>query len=194
MNIHTKKNYGRSYWGPRLWYIIHKISYNLPITINIEEQQLLMKYFSTIGLIIPCPYCAAHFSNSMSIKLLNQNLSTRQSVINWFKNQHNDVNLMNRGRVYQDFEIDLLYQNTPFNHDYFIELLHYFSNRIVSGKITAKVFIHWILMTFKLHPCDKCKMLAINYFLRNDIENLTNIDNSVVKRWIDGLISNIKHT
>lgn len=194
MNNNTKKTYGRSYWGPRLWYIIHKISYNLPITINLLEQQLLMKYFSLIGLIIPCPYCASHFSNSMSMKLLNRNLSTRQSVIDWFKNQHNDVNLMNRGRVYQGFEVDLLYQNTPFNHDYFVELLNYFFNRMVSGEITRKVFIHWVLMTFKLHPCPNCKIMAVNYFLRNDIENLPNLDDAIVKRWIDGLIANIKHT
>ena len=189
----NKKTYGKGFWGPSLWYIIHKISYSLPESINIADQQFLMKYFSIISHLIPCPYCSAHFNSSMSMKLLNRNLGSRQSIIEWFKNQHNDVNLMNRGRVYQGFEVDQLYEKTQFQHNYFKELIDYMYNRVVSGEVNRKVFIHWVLMTFKLHPCPSCKSLSAAYFFKNDIEHSAYFDDTVVKKWLDGLYIAIQH-
>jgi hypothetical protein len=189
----NRKQYGRSFWGPRLWYIIHKISYNLPEIINLSDQQFLMKYFSIIAHLIPCPYCSYHFISSMNTKLLNRNLSSRQSVVEWFKNQHNDVNLMNRGRVYQGFEIDQMYEKTPFQHNYFKELIDYLFNRVISGEVNRKVFIHWVLMTFKIHPCPSCKTLGAQYFLKNDIEHSSYFNDDIVKKWLDGLFIATKH-
>lgn len=194
-NNFEKKKYTRSYWGPRLWYIIHKITYSLPQILNLVEQQLLLLYFTIVGQIIPCPYCASHFKNSIDIKLLNRNLSNRQNVIDWFTRQHNDINIMNKHRIYHSSELDLLYSNTAFNHEYFLELLNYLCDRAIYGEINKKSFIHWVLLTYRFFPCEICKLQATPFFLKNDIEHCCIVLNdTIIRQWIDGLIRSIKHT
>lgn len=193
-NIIERKK-GRSYWGPRLWYIIHKITYSLPINISLNEQTILMYYFNLIGSIIPCPYCASHYMNSITSKLLIRNLSTRKQIIDWFNTQHNDINMMKKNRIYQSSEIDLLYDNSNFNHDFFNELILYLNERVIYGEITRKSFVNWVLLTYKLFSCQTCKPLAIQYFLLNDIEGPGIIMNdSNIQIWIKGLIQSTKHT
>jgi hypothetical protein len=195
MNNRIEKKNVRSYWGPRLWYIIHKITYNLPLIISLNEQNLLSYYFNLIGSIIPCPYCAAHYKSSVYNKLLIRNLSSRKLIIDWFNTQHNDINVLKRTRIYQTFELDLLYNNSSFNHDYFKELVIYLYERIIYGEITYKSFIHWLIITYKLFPCILCNSLAKNYFLNNDIERLGIVpNNSIILQWINGLFETIKHT
>jgi len=187
MNLDSsdKKNYGRAIWGPPLWYLIHKISYGLPEHIPISDQQFLMKYFSIVVYLIPCPYCAYHFQSAMNIKKFSKCLSTGQSVIAWLRSQHNEINELNKKRVLSDMEIDALYQRTPFDYKSFHFLINYLFKRIVSGHINRTVFIHWFLMTFKIFPCPVWKSYAINYFLQNDIEQNRQLDDATVKTWVD---------
>jgi len=195
MNNIIEKKKGRSYWGPRLWYIIHKITYNLPINISLTDQNILMFYFILIGSIIPCPFCASHYMNSITSKLLIRNVSSRKLIIDWFNTQHNEINIMKKSRVYQNSEIDLLYNNTSFNHEYFNEFIVYLMERVFYGEITRKSFINWVLLTYKLFPCEKCKSIAIQYFLNNDIERAGILMNdSNIQVWINGLLQIIKHT
>lgn len=196
MNLNTqntpnKPNYGRLFWGPRLWYLIHKISYYLPENMPIMEQQFIMKYFSIIVYLIPCPYCSQHLQSAMNVKMFNKSLSTRQSVINWFKTQHNEINIINNGRVFTDAEVDRLYKDTPFDYKIFHELVDYFYKRVVSGQINRRIFIHWMLMTFKIFPCMTWKMYATTYFLNNDIEQNINLDDNLLKSWLDKLFAGL---
>jgi len=197
MNSHRiiDKRRARSFWGPRLWYLIHKITYSLPSIINITDQKILLYYFNLIGKIIPCPYCASHYMNSINSKLLNRYIYNKQSIIDWFNWQHNDINIINKGRVYQGFEIDLLYNNTDFNHEFVKELIYYLYERMVYGDISRQSFVHWIIITYKLFPCNVCKSISAQYLLNNDIEAPGIVmDNSNIQIWLNGLFQTIKHT
>jgi len=133
--------------------------------------------------------------NSITSKLLIRNLSTRKQIIDWFNTQHNDINMMKKNRIYQSSEIDLLYDNSNFNHDFFNELILYLNERVIYGEITRKSFVNWVLLTYKLFSCQTCKPLAIQYFLLNDIEGPGIIMNdSNIQIWIKGLIQSTKHT
>ncbi len=180
-----KKNYGRAVWGPPMWHLIHKISYGLPENLPISDQQLLMKYFSILVYLIPCPYCAHHFQSAMNLKMFSKSIATRQSVIGWFRTQHNEINQNNKKRVLSDAEVDSLYQNTQFDYKSFHFLISYLFKRVVSGQIARTVFIHWFLITFKIFPCPVWKSYAINYFLNNDIELNRQLDDQLVKTWLD---------
>jgi hypothetical protein len=180
-----KKNYGRAIWGPPMWYLIHKISYGLPENVSISEQQLLMKYYSLLVYLIPCPYCAHHFQTAMKVKVFSKSIATRQSTVAWFRTLHNEINETNKKRVLSDMEIDALYKNTLFDYKSVHFLINYLYNRVVSGHINRIVFIHWFLMTLKIFPCPVWKSFAINYFLTNDIEQNRQLDDHVVKTWLD---------
>jgi len=182
--------YGRAYWGPRLWYLLHKISYSYPERANLSEQQFYYNYFNLTKMMIPCPFCSNHYNNAIQTKLLDRNLNTRQEVIDWFRNQHNDVNIGNNRRIYQGFEVDYLYNGVEFNHEYFFELLDYLYRLVVVSKEINRVsFIRWILFTYKIHPCVHCRISSERFLLKNNIEKLKYSDNNVLKNWLTGLKS-----
>lgn len=182
-----QNGHGRAFWGPRLWYILHKISYKYPEKASLAEQQFYFSYYNLTRFMIPCPYCSIHYKNAMDIKFLHKNLNTRNEVIDWFRNLHNDVNLTKSGRVYQGFEVDMLYSGSEFNHEYFNQLLDYFYNLVSWNEIDRRAFIHWVLITFKVHPCQHCRLLSEQYFARNDIEKMAYHDNNILRGWLDGV-------
>ena len=183
-----------AYWGPRLWYLIHKITYNYPLNADFETQQLYMNYFYITKFIIPCPACALHFKTSMTLKSLQNNLSNRQQVIEWFRVQHNDVNTLNNKRIYTGFEVDFLYQNNEFKHDYFWELVTYLKHLVFRNGIERKAFVHWVLLTYYIHPCEKCRELCRVYIKNNDIEKKNYFDNKILDDWLNGIFQNTTHT
>jgi hypothetical protein len=127
----------------------------------------------------------------MTVKMFNKSLSTRESVINWFKHQHNEINVMNKGRALSDIEVELLYKDTPFDYNKFHELVNYFFKRVVAGLIDRRVFIHWMLMTFKIFPCSKWKTYAATYFTTNDIEQKGYLDDNLLKSWLDNFFKGL---
>lgn len=191
-NQPTQSNgFGRSYWGPRLWYILHKMSYAFPEKATMEQQQLYFSYYNLTRFMISCPFCSVHFKSAIQTKLLSRNLNTRQEVIDWFRDLHNDINISNSKRVYQGFEVDYLYGGSEFNHLSFHQLLDYLYNLVTYNEVDRRAFIHWVLLTYKLHPCQHCRIQGEHYFKRNDIEKLRFTDNAVLKGWVEG-IKNVK--
>jgi hypothetical protein len=184
----NQNGYSKEYWGPRLWYLLHKITYNYPIKPSNDEKSFYLKYFSTIVRIIPCPYCSDHLFTAIQNDRLYLSLENRQLVIEWFKSLHNKINASNGKRIYTGFELDMMYENSVFNHDTLNELILYILELTMYNIIEKNAFIYWILTTFKIHPCKVCKMNSAQYFLVNDISKLDWNDNSVRKNWIIGLI------
>lgn len=179
---------GTDYWGPRMWYLLHKITYNYPHSPSNETKSTYLKYFSTVVKIIPCSYCASHFNMAIQEKMLYSSLDNRILLIEWMKNQHNDVNSMNGKRIYQGFELDMLYDKTPFNHESFHQLLVYLTNVMIKGEIDRATFIYWVLMTYKIHPCAKCHQNANKVLSAFDISKSNWHDNTIIKKWINSLI------
>lgn len=184
-----QNGYGKEYWGPRLWYLLHKIAYNYPLKPSDADKSFYLKYFSTIVRIIPCPYCANHFFTTIQNDRLHQNLENRQLVIDWFKNAHNKVNISNGKRTYIGFEIDMIYQNVLIDHDALNELILYLFHLTENNTIETSIFIYWILTTYKIHPCIICRNQSIQYFILYDISKNNWNDSNVLKNWVNGLIN-----
>ena len=184
-----QNGYSKEYWGPRLWYLLHKISYNYEQNPSNEDKSFFLKYVSTVVRIIPCPYCANHLFTAMQNDRLYLNLENKQLLIDWFKNLHNNINVSNGKRIYTGFELDMLYENVSFNHDNLNELILYILQLTENNIIDKGVFIYWILTTYKIHPCKICKMNSVQYFIINDISKYDWKNITVLKKWIIGLIN-----
>ena len=184
-----QNGYGKDYWGPRLWYLLHKISYNYPLNPSYEDKSFYLKYFSTIVRIIPCPYCANHLFTTIQNDRLHQNLENRQQLVEWFKNAHNKVNISNGKRIYTGFEIDNLYENVVFAHHNLHELIVYLLPLTTNNTIEKSVFIYWILTTYKIHPCIICRNQSTQYFNVHNISKYNWNDNNILNNWIVGLIN-----
>jgi hypothetical protein len=185
----NKNGFSKDYWGPRLWYLLHKISYKYPTLVTNNIKLFYLKYFNLIVRIIPCPYCSTHYQKEIEYNNLTNNLENRQLLIDWFKNLHNQINISNGKRVYNGFELDMLYGVPHFNHLYFNELIMYLYYLSSNNIIEKSVFIYWILTTYKIHPCDICKKESIYYFTQNDISKSTWQNNDILKTWVIGLIN-----
>jgi hypothetical protein len=183
-----QNGYSKEYWGPRLWYLLHKITYNYEEKPTKEDKSFYLKYFSTIVRIIPCPYCSEHLFSAIQNDRLYLNLENRQLLIDWFKNLHNKINVSNGKRIYTGFELDMLYGNSAFDHSSFFELILYILDLVMNDVIEKGVFIYWVLTTFKIHPCKICKMNSSKYFIANDISKLDWNNSSVLNIWMRGLI------
>lgn len=179
--------YGRAFWGPRLWYILHKMSYTYPDRASTEQQQLYYQFFNLTRYMIPCPFCSIHYKDAIQNKMLERQLNTRQEVIDWFRNHHNDVNISKSSRIYHGFELDRLYNGPEFNHYLFYELLDYLYRMVVRREIDRTYFINWVSLTYQLHPCQHCRITSEQYFKKNSPLLLKFNDNNVLSNWIDGI-------
>ena len=188
-----ENSHGKALWGPRIWYLLHKISYNYPEKANKYVQKYYMNYFKILRYLIPCPYCGNHFKEAMNNKLLHRNLETRQQVIDWFRTLHNDINLLNGSRIYQGFEVDQLYEKTPFEHAKLIELIYYLIKVVLTIDIDRRILLHWLIMTYEIHPCNKCRCIAKDYFARFNIRKYNIMDNKVMVEWIERLLTATDH-
>lgn len=188
MSIKNKRlHHVKAYWGPRLWYLLHKITYNYPEMPSIFEQQYYLNYFNIIQRIIPCIYCASHYKLSLNLRPLRFSLLNRASLIEWFRRLHNDINMENKKRQYQLFELDSMYGTADFNHYLFHQLIDYMFELVLSNELQRQVFIYWIIATYNIHPCAACKTNGLSFIQNNSIEKINYMDNKTLKTWIDGI-------
>jgi hypothetical protein len=186
MPIKNKRlHHVKAYWGPRLWYLLHKITYNYPEMPSIYEQQYYLNYFNFIQRVIPCQYCAAHYKLSTNLRPLRVSLTNRCSTIAWFCKLHNDINIENKKRIYQVSELDIMYGTNDFNHNLFHELIDYMFELVLSNELHRQVFLYWIIMTYHIHPCVICKANGIIFIQNCPVENINYMDNNVLQTLID---------
>ena len=100
----------QNFWGPKLWFLIHTISYCSPESLSEIEQRDYYLFFSyIIPKCVPCPECIIHY-----IKLTNKykfHGKTRDDLINYTILLHNKVNKRLKKQILERQEIDLLYNN-----------------------------------------------------------------------------------
>jgi len=90
-------------WGPPLWSILHGIAERVGTTpfpiYRADERRGLIAFFKSIGAMIPCPTCKAHFEAFLKENPVEQSLKTlsyeqlRPFVRHWFWDLHNMVNI-----------------------------------------------------------------------------------------------------
>ena len=54
-----------SVWGPSMWHTLHAISFNYPVKPTPEDKQKYLKFFKSIGGILPCRYCRENFKKNI---------------------------------------------------------------------------------------------------------------------------------
>jgi FAD-linked sulfhydryl oxidase len=96
----------RTEFGNSTWKLLHRVSANYPDKPD-ESQKLHMNFLiKGISLFFPCPECAEHFRQEISI--LPPKLDSKQELASWFCYQHNQVNKRLGKEVYNCDNIDKL--------------------------------------------------------------------------------------
>ncbi len=81
-------------WGKPAWLFLHSIAYNYPIKPTYDDKMNYGNFFNNLQFVLPCNICSQHCKETFQYKsVFNNNvLESRENLINWLIDVHNDVN------------------------------------------------------------------------------------------------------
>lgn len=79
-------------WGPSMWYALHTITFNYPITPTEEQKGHYELFFKSIGNVLPCSYCRTSYKTFYEMIPIKSYLSSREQLAFWLYLIHNLVN------------------------------------------------------------------------------------------------------
>ena len=113
--------YGKKFWGPKAWYLLHSFSNNNNFKINEDKSHNYFIFFTSFKYLLPCIVCREHYSDILynTNPLREENIS-RLYLRKWVFKTHNIVNkLINHPEYsYENFMKDEKYK-TINNEDIF---------------------------------------------------------------------------
>ena len=97
-------------------------TYNMVITFSIPNNNYFIKYssyyfmfFNSLKKIIPCPICRKHFNLLMNKNNIN-NCKSKDELIEWCINRHNDVNRKLSKKILNKNKVKEIYKNININN------------------------------------------------------------------------------
>jgi hypothetical protein len=85
--------YGREYWGPKVWYLLHAFSINNNLKIPENKQHNYYIFYTSLIYLLPCNECSRHYTNIIyEINILDENKINRKYIKKWVHNIHNLIN------------------------------------------------------------------------------------------------------
>jgi hypothetical protein len=92
---------GPDAWGPHGWKFIHWITLGYPPVPSAKQKEEYLNFFEALKNVIPCSICGSHFKEHMKkLPLTDEILSDKNKLIKWGIDMHNEVNIMNKKKVY----------------------------------------------------------------------------------------------
>jgi uncharacterized membrane protein len=80
-------------WGPYGWKFMHMIALAYPNNPTNEDKENYKTFFTILGNVLPCQLCADHYKqNLINFPLTEYILSSRDTVLKWTIDIHNEVN------------------------------------------------------------------------------------------------------
>lgn len=97
--------YNPEVWGPGAWLFLHTITLNYPIYPTQKDKENYKKFFTSLKNVIPCKNCAKHYSENLDTYPIGNSLNSKQDLVNWLIDIHNEVNVKNDKRKYSYNEV-----------------------------------------------------------------------------------------
>jgi hypothetical protein len=79
-------------WGPHLWFSLHTISFDYPITPDDNDKKNYKNFFTSLENVIPCSVCKKNYIRHLKEHPINNYLSTKEKLVHWVIDIHNMVN------------------------------------------------------------------------------------------------------
>ena len=102
-----------SQWGPSAWLFLHSISFQYPEPPDDHDKNNYQGLFESLQHTLPCPKCKEHYKEKLQEKPIN--LESRDGLIQWVIDIHNEVNGDNGKKIYSREEVEDLYKS-KFNY------------------------------------------------------------------------------
>ena len=113
-------------WGENGWKFMHWITLGYKDNPNNYEKINMKNFFHSVGNILPCTSCRENFVKHLKkYPLGDYELSSRNALVNWLMNIHNEVNILYGKKIYTT---DMLYNEYLYgrnSHTFQFSLLYY---------------------------------------------------------------------
>lgn len=94
-------------WGPPAWKFLHTITFQYPESPTDLDKQKYYTFFNSLKNVLPCPNCKEHYSENF--ENISIRLESREDLIEWLIDIHNEVNKKNNKRIYTYKEVYDIY-------------------------------------------------------------------------------------
>jgi len=83
-----------SVWGPFFWHTIHIVALGYPKKPSYIDKKCAKEFYESLVYLIPCAICREHYKVHLSSNPLTPFLDSREDLLKWTINIHNNVNKM----------------------------------------------------------------------------------------------------
>ena len=98
-------------WGPPAWTFLHTVTFNYPENPTEDDKKNFYDFFMNLQYVLPCEKCKAHYKQNLKKYDLKNNLGSRQDLVKWLIDLHNDINKDNGKPVWSYSEVYNKYQS-----------------------------------------------------------------------------------
>lgn len=106
-------------WGPGAWTFLHTVTFNYPKNPSDIQKRNYKDFFENLQNILPCPKCANHYGHNLNKFSLDDALESKDKLIKWLIDIHNEVNRKNNKKIYNYKEVIQIYDNLYSNNNRF---------------------------------------------------------------------------
>tara|TARA_B110000208_G_scaffold86360_1_gene109371 strand:+ start:569 stop:994 length:426 start_codon:yes stop_codon:yes gene_type:complete len=96
-------------WGPHAWLFLHTITFNYPENPSEQDKVNFFTFFDSLKHVLPCVKCRKHYSENS--KDLKDNLNSKDDLVKWLINIHNNVNIINNKSAWTYHDVYNKYQD-----------------------------------------------------------------------------------
>ena len=98
-------------WGPPAWTFLHTVTYNYPENPTEDDKRNFYNFFMNLQHVLPCEKCRSHYKQNIQKYDLNNSLGSRQELVKWLIDLHNDINKDNGKPVWSYSDVYNKYQD-----------------------------------------------------------------------------------
>jgi len=92
-------------WGPPAWTFLHTVTYNYPENPTDNDKRNFYNFFMSLQHVLPCNKCKVHYQQNIQKYDLSESLDSRENLVKWLIDLHNDVNRDNGKPVWSYSEV-----------------------------------------------------------------------------------------
>lgn len=87
-------------WGKHGWNFLNSVVLSYPISPTNQDKINYLNFFNSLQYVLPCYKCQVNFSKKLIKYPLSNFLDTRESLLKWIIDVHNDINVSNNKKFY----------------------------------------------------------------------------------------------
>ena len=99
------------FWGPSGWKFLHSITFQYPMKPTIDDKAHYKEFFNSLKYTLPCQKCAYHYAKHIRKYPIDSALNSKDDLVKWLINIHNEVNKSLGKREYSYHEVMDIYKD-----------------------------------------------------------------------------------